>query len=617
MIAVDVETYDPDLLTKGPGPRRDGKMVGLCIGTDDGRSWYFPFGHEVEPHLNLDRDAVLHWAKDELCRANQPKVGANLSYDLDYLLAADIDVAGSLYDVQIAAPLLDENRRSYSLDSLSQDYLGEGKVKGALQEWVGRAYQDGNYRKHVWHTSPRLVGPYGEGDADLPIRLMKKFVPMLREQGLMDLFSIESRLIMPLLKMRQRGVRVDLVAAQLMDDELSERIELAQEMLNAAAGGPIDVDVNADLKRLFDREGVEYPLTEKGNPSFGKEWLMYHPHPACKLIIEVRKLLKYRDTFVRGYIFGMQINGRIHGQFHQLKGDENGTVSGRLSSSLPNLQNIPARDPEWGPRIRALFIPEGGEEWVRHDWSQIEYRFLAHYAQGKGADIIRDRYGADPETDYHEMTLDLVAPAAGWDISTPPLRKQRRKPVKNINFGLAYGMGENKLAADLGLDHAAAADLFSAYHSAVPFVKHTYNLASNRAKDAGFIKTILGRRARFELWQDARKWNSVGVARDEALTRYGPDIVRAYTHKALNRLLQGSAADMMKVAMVKIHESGVPSVLGCPLLTVHDELDHSAPTSAAGREAVAEVKHIMETCLPLKVPVIADEESGPNWGQVK
>lgn len=434
----------------------------------------------------------------------------------------------------------------------------------------------------------------------------------------MPLFDIESRLIRPLLAMRQRGVRVDVEGAKKLDDELTALIDLAQARLNSAAGGPIDVNVAADLQRLFDREGVQYPTTAKGNPSFTKEWLEASRHPACHEVTEVRKLTKYRDTFVRGYILNSHVNGRVHGLFHQLKGDDNGTVSGRMASSLPNLQNIPNRDPEWGWRIRALFLPEDGEYWVRHDWSQIEYRFLAHFARGPGSADIRRRYSEDPTTDYHDMTLDLVAPSAGWDVSTPAFRKIHRKPVKNINFGLVYGMGEPKLASDLGLTSTEAKPLFAAYHTAVPFVKVTYNAASQAARERGFITTVFGRRARFNLWQDSSSWNSQGYPRERAEKEYpGKILTRAYTHKALNRLLQGSAADLMKIAMVQIAESGIPDVIGCPLVTVHDELGHSVPKTLAGIEAMQEVKHIMETCMELRVPIIAEEEMGPNWGEAK
>lgn len=617
MISIDVETYDPELTTKGPGPRRDGRMVGICVGTDDGSKWYFPFGHSVGTEYNLPEEAVIAWARDNLS-GSQDKVGANMSYDLDYLESYGVKVGGRLLDVQIAEPLLDENRFSYSLNILAQEYLGTGKVSSELQKWVSAAYREPNYRKEIWRCSPIIVGPYGEGDAHLPIEIISRQLSRLESEGLMPLFDIESRLIRPLLAMRRRGVRVDIPAAMRLDDDLSARIDLAQSRLNSAAGGPIDVNLAVDLKRLFDREGVEYPRTDKGNPSFTKEWLEQGLHPACIEVMEVRKLTKYRDTFVRGYILNSHINGRIHGLFHQLKGDENGTVSGRMASSNPNLQNIPSRDPEWGWRIRALFLPEEGEYWGRHDWSQIEYRFLAHFARGPGSDEIRRRYSEDPTTDYHEMTLDLVAPAASWDISTPSLRKERRKPVKNINFGLCYGMGEAKLAADLHLNRSEASQLFGAYHTAVPFVKMTYDAASNVAKERGYIVTVLGRRARFDLWQDSSKWNSIGYPLVRAQQEYsGKPLSRAYTHKALNRLLQGSAADLMKVAMVNIFESGIPSVLGSPLVTVHDELGHSVPKTSEGIEAMREVKNIMESCMKLRVPIIAEEELGPSWGEVK
>jgi len=324
---------------------------------------------------------------------------------------------------------------------------------------------------------------------------------------------------------------------------------------------------------------------------------------------------KYRNTFVRSYILDKHINGRIYALFHQLKGDENGTISGRFSSSLPNLQNIPARDEYWGPKLRALFIPENGEQWVRHDWSQIEYRFLAHYARGSSGEAVRERYRNDPSTDFHEMTLDLVAPFAKWDISTKTLRKQWRKPVKNINFGLVYGMGIDTLIAYLGLSREESEEIIYQYHNAVPFVRKTYNSAKSRAEERGFITTFGGRRVRFDLFEP--RYSAVkGKAKryDDAVEEWGSNVSRAYTHKALNGLLQGSAADLMKVAMRDIHRSGATKVVGVPKLTCHDELGHSANNTKAHREAIDEVQHIMQNCMKLSVPIIAEQSRGTNWG---
>lgn len=627
LLAIDTETKDVALVEKGPGFRRDGEehaeIVGLAVGTEDGGRWYFPMRHTIAPEQNMDPDAVLAWARDNLCTPGQTKVGANIMYDVDALWSEKVPVTGPFIDVQFAEALLDENRFSYSLENLLRDYCGTGKVKDDLKDWAVRAYgDDDNYRANIYRCPPCLVGPYAEGDVDGPLKLWALQQPKLAAENLTELFALETELIEPTVRMRMRGVKVDVEYAKRLDDELTVAMAVLDQRLEAIAGRKINVGSTDDLARLFDAAGVAYPRTPKTKaPSFTKEFLEFCDHPCALLIVERRKLEKYRNTFVRGYVLGLNVNGRLHALFHPLKGDENGTVSGRYSSSLPNLQNIPARDPVWGPKLRALFIPEDGEAWGRHDWSQIEYRFLAHYAQGPTGDIVRAKYNEDPTTDFHEMTLDMVAPAAGWDISTPELRKQRRKPVKNINFGLCYGMGQDKLTRDLGLDKQAGGELFSSYHHAVPFVKDTYDVAQKIARERGYIFTILGRRARFPRWEP--RWK----ARDDdaqpalphaaALEKYGSRIVRAFTHKTLNRLLQGSAADLMKKAMRDMWRAGVQNELGDMLITCHDETGHSVPDTPAAREALNEVKHIMETCLTLKVPVIAEQSIGANWGECK
>lgn len=631
LLGLDCETKDIALVEKGPGFRREGDekayIVGMSVGTPEGGRWYFPMRHRIAPEQNLDPDKVLEWARDNLCTEGQVKVGANLSYDVDALWSENVPVTGPFIDVQHAEALLDSNRYTYNLDSLAQTYLGEGKVSNELQAWIERAYGDAdNYRAHI-HAAPAcLVGPYAEGDVDLPLRIWEKQRVQLESQLMMGLFDLETELIPMMVKMRQGGVRVDLEYAKRLDDELTQGMAELDAKLKAIAGRPIDVDVKADLVAMFDAAGVVYPRTAptskhpNGQPSFVKEWLEHLNHPAGEVVRKRRQLQKYRDTFIRSYILDKHINGRVYALFHQLKGDDNGTVSGRFSSSIPNLQNIPVRDKYWGPKLRALFIPEEGEEWMRHDWSQIEYRFLAHYARGPSGDTVRALYRDNPDTDFHELVMDMVAPEVGWDVSTPEERDFRRRPIKNINFGLCYGMGKDKLASDLGLSETAADRLFDGYHRAVPFVKATAGVATARAADRGYIVTIGGRRARFNLWEP--KWGQMSAGQKalphpQAVEQWGSKVRRAYTHKALNALLQGSAADLMKEAMRQIDRAKVEQYIRAPLLTCHDELGHSVGHSKAQREAAREVKHIMETCMTLNVPVIAEQSFGTNWGTAK
>lgn len=621
ILGLDIETKDIELADNGPGWRKPegdpakAEVVGISVSTLKGGRWYFPFGHTIAPEQNLDKTAVLQWARDNLCEPGQAKVGANLMYDVDGLWTEGVPVTGPFIDVQHAECLIDENRKRYNLESLNRKYLDRGKTDEAVKDWIERAYGDSeNYRSHLWHAPPCLVGPYAESDAGDPLEIWEKQWQILVDQQLDTLFGIETDLIEPLVQMRQHGVRVDIKAAEQLDVDLTAAMLVMDERLKAIAGRSINVGSSADLAVLFDKEGVYYPRTPKGAPSFRKEFLEHLDHPVGAIIRERRKLQKYRDTFVRGYILGKHINGRIYCLFHSLKGDENGTVSGRFSSSLPNLQNIPKRDKVWGPRMRALFLPEDGEEWVRHDWSQIEYRFLAHYGRGPNARVIRERYNKDPKTDFHNMTGDIIREHGGMVLD--------REPVKNINFGLVYGMGEETLIRNLGVNEVQGIKIVSTYHDAVPFVRQTYKAAQNMAASRGYIKTVLGRRRRFDMW--GPRWGYATGDGPQALPyeaagatwgyRY---IQRQNTNKALNALLQGSAADLMKKAMAEMHKAGVQKYLGVMLLTCHDETGQSSDGSKAAREAMRETKHIMENCIKLTVPILAEQSTGKSWGACK
>jgi DNA polymerase-1 len=622
-LAVDTETWDPDLEDFGPGwGRRRGHIVGVSIAADNDGRWYFPMRHETEPSTNMNPDHVLAWLKHSLADPKQPKVGANLTYDYGWLCSEGVTMAGELIDVQFAEALLDE-RAHVSLDILGQKYLGNGKETADLYQWLSDWFGGavgGGQRKHIYRAPPRLVGPYAEGDVDLPMRLAPILYQHLHNEGLTELFSMECRLIRLMVEMRLAGVTVDIPKAQILADDLLAREKALQEKLDYFAGQRVDINSSASLASAFDRFGIPYGKTPKGAPSFTKDFLGLVNHPIGEIIREIRKLAKLRGTFIQSYLLDSHIDGKVYGQFHQLRGDDGGTRSGRLSSSTPNLQNIPSRDDELAPLIRGMFIPDyGHQQWRKYDYSQIEYRFLIHYAVGPGAEEARRLFNEHPDTDYHEMALDLVGPEAGWDVSTPELRKKHRRPIKNINFGLIFGMGVPKLTASLGLSQTEGKDLFAAYHKGVPFAKPTMDACSAEALAVGNITTILGRKSRFDLWEPS-KWQNgadghLGLNYQQAILKFGGDIRRAFTHKALNRRLQGSAADLMKKAMLVCYESGIFEATGVPRLTVHDELDFSDP---GGRdEAFEAMKHVMETAIPLKIPVRADGECGPDWGHVK
>ncbi len=620
-ISIDVETYDPELDDKGPGwARGKGHIVGASVGVQGGK-WYFPIRHEVDPHHNLDPGHVLHWLSDTLGNRFQPKVGANLLYDVGWLKQEGVEVAGDLIDVQYAEALLNERSR-VDLDTLGLKYLNEGKDSNLLYQWCADFY-GGNptqkQRQHIHKAPPCLVGPYAEMDADLPLRIAPVLYPLLEQENLLNVFYMECGLIRLMMAMRFRGVRVDIEKADSLRGELSRREELVQDKLNNLVGFRVETTKAESIARAFDSMGLAYNRTAKGQPSFTKKFLADMQNPITDAINEMRRLAKLRGTFLESYILNSHVNGRLHGQFHLLRGNDDGTRSGRLSSSTPNLQNIPARDDELAPLIRGLYLPDYGHKgWRKYDYSQIEYRYLVHYAVGPGADDARALYNNDPRTDYHEMTLDMMAPKAGWDITTPALRKKHRRPIKNINFGLIYGMGEPKLSSDLNLTLKEGKTLFKAYHAAVPFARKTMDMCTDEINQCGTITTILGRKSRFDLWEPDGWGNdreeSPALPYDLALLKYGR-IKRAYAHKGLNRKLQGSAADEMKKAMLLAWEAGIFEETGIPGLTVHDELDFSDPGDKDA--AFAELQHIMENAIKLRVPVKVECEVGPDWGHTK
>lgn len=615
-ICVDTETYDPCLMTEGPGwARGKGHIVGISIAVPEGGKWYFPIRHEVEKEDNLEPDKVFAWLRETLGNPKQPKIGANLTYDVGWLRHEGVMVKGMLYDVQFAEALLQEDSR-ISLEVLGNMYLGEGKTSDILYEWCSQFYggkANGSQRANIYRTPPRLAGPYAESDVDLPLRIISKQWPLLHNENLFELFEMECKLIYLMIEMRFAGVSVDIEKAERLTETLAVKVKETNARIRDMVGFEVNVNAQDSLTKAFTKLSLPTVRATNGKSSFRKDWLEAHDHPLAQLIVEERKLAKLKGTFIESYILNSHVNGKVFGNFHQLNGEEGGTRSGRFSSSYPNLQNIPSRDEELAPLIRSMFIPDPGHKyWRKYDYGQIEYRFMVHYAVGNGADEIRAKFKEQPDLDYHEFALDLVSPVAGWDVSTDKLRKIWRKPVKTVNFGLIYSMGAKVLAMRLGITVKEAKDLMEVYFKAVQFAKPTMDAAMKEAQDTGIIKTLLGRKSRFNLWEPD-SFTDYGKALPlEEATLYYRKIRRAYTHKALNRKLQGSSADYIKLAMLKCWEDGIYDDIGVPRLTVHDELDHS---DEGGKDAgFREMQHIMQNAYPLRVPMIADCDIGMDWG---
>lgn len=624
-LSLDVETFDPELLTAGPGwARGRGHIVGVSLGAIDkagnAAAWYFPIRHTVCPEQNLSINNVLSYVKFQL-ETNKPKVGANLLYDIGWLSEEGIDVKGKLFDVQFAEALIDETAR-VALDVLGQKYLNEGKETNLLYDWIRQAYSpnESELRADIYRSPPCLVGKYAEADALLPLRIIKEQWKELASQELTDLFRLECDLIPILIKMRRAGVSVDVELAHRMKVELEAETKELYKQIKTEYDYTLDSTSNANIAKFFDAQGVKYNFSENGKGSFEKEWLETLEHPAGKLLNNIRHHEKICSTFLQKYIIDKNVDGKLYPQFHPLKGDRNGTLVGRFASSDPNLQNIPART-KLGKRVRTCFIPDKGHiGWRKHDYSQIHYRLLAHYACDKGdgsADALRLRYSNNPATDYHMDVYYNVAPLLGWSLTDKEEIAIKRRPVKNVNFGLLYGQTNTALAHTAGFSQAQAKQFFDAYHKAAPYVRATMDAIGLEVQEFGFVRTLLGRRVRFNLWEPVFERKQFPLPYNQAIRQYGSNIKRAYEYRGVNYKFQGSEPDIMKTALRDCDNSGVFDYTGYPRLTVHDELDWSKiDDSPQMNEAFTFIQRTMENAIRLRIPVKVDATQGPNWGKV-
>ena len=589
-IAIDLETHDPDLKTKGSGAIVGrGKVVGIAIATD-GYSGYFPFAHEGGG--NLDKDLVLKWFKD-ICESNADKIFHNAMYDVSWIRAIGFKINGRIYDTMIAASLVNENRYRFDLNSLGWDYVGQGKNESEL---VNAAKEWGlDPKADMWKLPALYVGNYAERDAEITLALWKVMQKEITTQDISSIFNLETDLFPCLVDMRFKGVRVDIESAHTLKLKLSKQEKQLLLEVKKETGEECQIWAARSIAKVFDKLGLEYERTEKTQaPSFTKNFLSTHEHPLVNKIAKAREINKAHTTFI-DTIIKHEHKGRIHADINQLRSDQGGTVTGRFSYSNPNLQQIPARNKDLGPMIRSLFIPESGCEWGCFDYSQQEPRLVVHYAsldQDTSVFAVKDSY-LQNDADFHTIVAKMA------DIP--------RSDAKTINLGLFYGMGKAKLQAELGVSKEKAESLFQIYHQRVPFVKSLMRSVSNRAQQRGQIRTLLGRLCRFHLWEPNQFGMHKALPFEQAVQEHGPGIKRAYTYKALNKLIQGSAADMTKKCMLDLYKEGIVAHI-----QVHDELDISVESDKQAKKIV----EIMENAVTLEIPNKVDYESGKNWGDI-
>ena len=588
-IAIDLETKDPDLIKMGSGSvTKRGDITGVAVAVK-GWSGYYPIAHEGGG--NMDRKKVLKWFQGVLSTP-ATKIFHNAMYDVCWIRALGLSINGKIVDTMIASALVDENQMRYDLNNCSKRYTGKTKnetdLYAAARDWGVDA------KAEMYKLPAIYVGAYAEKDAELTLELWQELKKEILHQDIQSIFDLETELFPCLVDMRFLGVRVDVEQAQKLKEELNKEEKELLQLVKKETQVDVQIWAARSIAQVFQKLNLPYDSTEKTNsPSFTKNFLQNHPHPLVKRIARAREINKAHTTFI-DTILKHSYKGRIHAEINQLRSDNGGTVTGRFSYSNPNLQQIPARNKELGPRIRSLFIPEEGHTWGCFDYSQQEPRLVVHYA------TLQNLYGVDEVLNaYHEGDADFHDIVA--DMAEIP-----RSQAKTINLGLFYGMGKNKLQAELGVSKDKAEELFKQYHGKVPFVKQLMDAVMRRAQDSGKIRTLLGRLCRFHLWEPNQFGIHKALPHDQALMEHGPGIKRAYTYKALNRLIQGSAADMTKKSMIDLHKEGI-----IPHIQVHDELDISVNNNAD------RIKEIMEHAVSLEIPNKVDYESGPNWGIIK
>ena len=594
-IAIDLETKDDGINEKlGAGwALNKGEIVGFAVAVE-GWKGYFPFGHLGGG--NMIPEQVKKYMKS-ICALPCTKVFHNAQYDVGWLEASGITVHGPIVDTMIAAALIDENRFSYSLNALSVDYLNEIKAETELRE--AAAAHGIDPKAEMWKLPAEHVGYYAEQDAELTLKLWQRFKQEIATQSLTTVWEMEQQLLPILIKMRQRGVRVQVEKAEALQKEMKNQEQELLKAIKKESGIEVDIWASRQIAKAFDKLKLDYPRTEKTKePSFTQNWLINNKNKIAQLIVSAREINKFHGTFLSS-IMKYQVNGRIHGEINQLRGDNGGTVSGRLSMSNPNLQQVPARNKDFGPKIRSLFIPEDGYKWGSFDYSQQEPRMTVHYAAsiGEGYEGSNELVQAyqNSQADFHQTVADLVG--------------IERTQAKTIGLGLMYGMGKQKLAISLGVSKDEANELIIKYNKKVPFVKKLSDRCKYAADEKGVIRTKKGRKCRFDMWETRDFGLHVAEKYEDAVAKYGKDnIKRAFTYKALNRLIQGSSADQTKQSMLDCYEDG-----HLPILQIHDELCFNVKDEKHAKQ----IQKKMQNAIEFKVPSVVEYGLGESWGDAK
>lgn len=739
-IAVDVETCDPELKFTAPGfISKVGFVAGIAIATAT-ESHYIPIHHAKG--YNYDEKEVVDWL-NKVLSADTDKIFHNAQYDMGWLNYIGVQLRGRIFDTMLAAPLLNENRFAYTLDSLGKIYCGEGKFEEALKMAVAEEFDKVRTRKAIirlkedvpcmkyqpffdakkrtsqlydlwpqevkdryeycgfevsktgqkdylvphkrnedikgllWACDAESMGTYPIQDVELTFKLYNIFKKELEKENLTKLMALENELIAPLLEMRLYGVRIDLARSIELDQKYTKELVELQDKLNDLCGFEVDVNIDDDLIKICDKFDLKYAKTAKGNPCFASDMIPKDDKGIFETVLAIRKMFKARDTYIRGYIFGCTVDSWLHGQYNQLKSDDGGTITGRLSSSNPNMQNLPnPKSSQIGKDIRGLFLPDNEDEmWLSMDYSGQEPKMLVHTVIALNK-AMQKAYNDSADTEYvpgariaqtdafRSRKADFHTAVAGICMErecelmhmhpTPEelkaMTKSFRPKAKSIGLGVMYGSGNKKIAEEMTkkgfpMTTLEASEIRNNIYAGVPFLRYISDYLMKKAERRGYILTILKRRGRFDLWEcpmyDKEEQKQIDYAnfgftsQEKALEWYNEnrkkyDIQpprRANTYKALNKYIQGSSADQTKTAMLHLYKKGnlelntldifyrrIPKYAPPKFKTqVHDEINLSITKG----ENVQQYQHIMEHCIPLEVEVVADPVVCTRWSEAK
>ena len=607
-VAIDTETKD-DGLANGIGPGWPFGMVdirGISYAAGD-QCGYIPLKGEGA----FDPTLVRRWLAD--LYASTTIVFFNAPYDIGTIECHfKLGVPASFEDLMLAAYLHDENRLKYDLDSVCISVGVKGKEKTELREAAAafgivldnrgrpkKKFSDREMMANIWKLPNKYVGPYAEQDARATLQGWHEYKKLI--QCVWHAYTVDRDVIPITMAMRKRGVAINPDRATAAQGELMGQAEQHLATLGSKLGLRRSLDISEarswqTLQKYFDDNKVPYLETANGQPSFTSEWMTGHEHWLPAGIAAIRQSYDASEKFLGNYILGYSHDDRIHAEIHSFRSDSGGTRSHRFSYSNPPLQQMPARVPFIKKLIRGVFEPDRGTDWLAADYSQQEPRLTVHYAAAErllGWEAAVEYY-VHGDGDYHNM----VAQMTGFP----------RNQAKIINLGMAYGMGKALLAASLGVTLDEAERVLNTYHMEVPFIKLLTDKCAKTAAHNGFIKMIDGARNHFDMYEQS-KWENRkegAFPREKALAMWpGKSIRRAFTHKAMNRLIQGSAARQTKAAMIACYKEGF-----LPYLQMHDELDYPVTSP---REC-ALIGELMANVIPLKVPVVVDLEVGKTWG---